>query len=237
MSSRRKFLVRGSLATTALLAAGPLKTIASVHSSLDKFQKKSRTLVLLHTNDLITTGHPALAEVMRIRKESNLLLLHAGQLSTQDSPLPFDAEIEKNSLRTLLLNDYRILQKGAVKIGVIYAVAGEPDVIQKVQEQSGYLKNVKNCNLVICLSQLGHKNNNSMDDVSLASASSDLDVIIGGHPKNFHKLPVVIRNRKKSEVIIHSAASYTSGFGRIEMVFDEHGKKNHINFTRFMKNA
>jgi 2',3'-cyclic-nucleotide 2'-phosphodiesterase (5'-nucleotidase family) len=85
--------------------------------------------------------------------------------------------------------------------------------------------------VVVCLSQLGYKNKRTPDDCKLAKGSTDLDMIIGGHKENFHQHPIVALNSNNAEVIIHSASGNSFALGKIEISFDELGKKNQVSFS------
>ena len=129
-------------------------------------------------------------------------------------------------------SDYKIIYKGNVKIGVITANAEAPGLVERVNTLSSWLKKEKDCHLVACLSQLGYKQKNNIDDLTLAENSADLDIIIGGHAKNFCKFPVTVKNKNKEEVIINHAAGNELALRKIEVEFSETGKKRQIAFTR-----
>ena len=127
--------------------------------------------------------------------------------------------------------DNKIIKKGNIKTGIISTKPGESDVISKVNSLSAYLKKEKGCSVVVCLSQLGYKNKNTPDDITLAKKSINLDIIIGGNTKNFHQQPVILLNNNNEEVIIHSATGDSAAFGKIDIDFNERGQKKHISFT------
>ena len=83
----------------------------------------------------------------------------------------------------------------------------------------------------MCLSRLGYQSKNTVDDLSLAAASSNLDIIIGGHATNFCKRPFIALNKNKEEVIINHAAGNNLALGKIEIDFDQYGKKRNIAFN------
>ena len=54
------------------------------------------------------------------------------------------------------------------------------------------LKNEKKCDLIICVSHLGHEyNSDKISDVKLAKLTNDIDLIIGGHTHTFLKEPLI----------------------------------------------
>ncbi|MBL0145736.1 MAG: hypothetical protein IPP48_08220 [Chitinophagaceae bacterium] len=124
-------------------------------------------------------------------------------------------------INTTLTNEsYRIVYKGDIKVGVIKALAGEKNTVQRINTLSAYLKKEKDCQLVVCLSQLGFKNKVVLDDIKLAQQSTNVDVIIGGHLSNFSAYPFVAQNTNKAEVIIQSATDNGFALGNIEIEFD-----------------
>ena len=70
---------------------------------------------------------------------------------------------------------------------------------------AGFLEEKWKCNLVICLSQLGFKNKGSMDDITLAGRSENIDVIPGGHSHTYMSTPYIVLNKQNREVIINHA--------------------------------
>jgi 5'-nucleotidase len=80
----------------------------------------------------------------------------------------------------------------------------------------------KGCDLVICLSHLGYDYRNEperISDVKLAAASSDIDLIIGGHTHTFLDSPVNVKNQKGNEVLIHQVGWGGIKMGRMDYVF------------------
>jgi 5'-nucleotidase len=108
---------------------------------------------------------------------------------------------------------------------VITANEGEADVINKTSKLSAYLKNEKQCNMVVCLSQLGYKNKNKVDDITLAEKSTGLDIIISGHAVNHFAHTAVVLNSNRHEVIIQPASGNAVALGNIEMGFDKDRNK------------
>ena len=227
MNTRRKFLIQGSMATAAVLALKPFTSIASVTSPFTGLSGGNGQLVILHT------AHPhsyndnkMIRHIANIKKDNaNAILLNAGYDTTQDETGQLTYDV------AAITGDYQIIRKGNIRTGVICVKPGDNDVIQKVNTLSAYLKKEKNCAIVVCISQLGYKNKNTADDITLADRSTHLDIIIGGHAKNFQKNPVIALNSNKSEVIIHSASGDPFACGFIQIDFDRQDQKKHISFT------
>ena len=93
MSTRRKFLFNGSMAATALLVTKPFETIAGIAPSFTS-PANGNKLVLLHTAFTAATGN-SIRYVREIkRKNTNTIVLHAGQETVDNSStLLYDAVI------------------------------------------------------------------------------------------------------------------------------------------------
>ncbi|MEO7263796.1 MAG: metallophosphoesterase [Ferruginibacter sp.] len=143
---------------------------------------------------------------------------------------------------------YKIVQKGDIKIGIVGAGIDMKDLapahvneqvkcinpINSIYATATMLKEQKKCNLVICISHLGYKNKNKTDDISLASQSKNIDVIIGGHSHHFMQSPQIVLNRQQQEVIINHAGYGGMVLGNINIVFDDYGKKQQVSFNNLM---
>jgi hypothetical protein len=228
MNSRRKFLIKGSLATTALIAAQPFKAIAGAAASLSGINSSNNHLVFLHTTDLKAGANEMARKFIADIKgnTSNTILLHTGK--KQSESIQFDAAVNSDNAILQTNSEYHILDKKGIKTGVIYAMPGDNEIINKTNRLAAFLKKEKDCQLVVCLSQLGYKNNGTTDDITLASESVHLDMIISGHTNNFSARPVVAQNKKKQEVIIHASAGTAHACGKIEISFDQYGTKSQV---------
>lgn len=234
MNSRRKFLIRGSLATTAVLALKPFNAIAGVASPFTWLSGSNGKLVFLHTAHLHSHYDNKMTQhIANIKKNNaNAIFLNAGQdVQDETGSLTYDACINGGNGLSAIPGDYKIITKDNIRTGIISAKPGDTDVIQKVNTLSAYLKKEKKCTVVVCLSQLGYKNKNTTDDITLADKSTHLDIIIGGHAKNFQKNPVIALNSNNGEVIIHSASGDSFACGFIQIDFDKQGRKKYISFT------
>ena len=232
MHTRRNFLIQGSMATTGMLALKPLKTIASTVSRFTGYNGYGK-LIFVHTAIPDYPGNQAMIHYISNIQRDNAIVLKAGQVSKhiEPGPVTYDSCIDEINDQITITGGYKIIKKGNIKTGIISAMPGEANVTEKVNNLSAWLKKEKGCTVVVCLSQLGYKNKNSPDDISMAKKSMHLDLIIGGNTKNFHKHPVILLNNNNEEVIIHSAAGDVAGLGKIDINFNEMGQKKHISFT------
>lgn len=231
MHTRRKFLIQGSMATTALLASRPMSAIARITSPLTGFGGQTENLVFLHTGTTKPSGNQwGIPEL--IGKHRQAVLLHAGRkMPGNDLAFSYDASSPESKDSSAISGNYKIINKGKLRIGIIHASPGEENVIQKIESLSARLKKEKNCHLVVCLSHLGYRNNHAPDDLTLANKSTHLDFIIGGHEKNFHTLPVIASNALHHEVVIHSASGNPASCGIIQIAFDSKAGKKGIGFS------
>jgi hypothetical protein len=213
MNSRRKFLAQGGLAATALIAVNPYKTVAGVNSQSLGFN--SNKILFLHTADNNNTDHILEDHANALnRTTGNVILLNAGKEAV-----------------AALANDYKIVYKGDIKIGVITADASGSDGFNKINSLALDLKKEKNCHLVVCLSQLGYKNKHNLDDINLAAQSSNIDIIIGGNAGNGTKYPVIALNKEKAEVIIDHAVDPSLDMRKIEITFNDRAQKRNIDLN------
>jgi 2',3'-cyclic-nucleotide 2'-phosphodiesterase (5'-nucleotidase family) len=235
MKSRRNFIIQGSLATTAMFALNPFKSIARTASTFSGFSGRNRKLVFLHTTGLNTgNDHKTIQYINEIKSNNaNTILLKAGHdHRDQTDSISYDASIHGSKELSAITGDYKIITKGNIKTGIICANPGENDIIQKINSLSTYLKKEKNCAFVVCLSKLGHTNKDTPDDIKLAEKSTHLDIIIGGHSENFKAHPYIALNNNNQEVIIHSALGDLDAYGKIEIDMDEMGRKKLVRFTK-----
>jgi 2',3'-cyclic-nucleotide 2'-phosphodiesterase (5'-nucleotidase family) len=220
MKSRRNFIQKGSFAVAALLATKPFTTLANTGKVNQANNFTSSTLHLLHS-----TKSDVLLRANTLKKENRALFLNPTKEKNS-----YGADVEMHAIEN---EDYKIIYKDEIRLGVITADAEGIMVAEKVNYLSAFLKNNKQCDLVVCLSNIGFKHKNALDDITLAEKSSNLDIIISGHETNFCKRPYIALNIKKEEVIINHNASNINDIGKIAIGFDKRtGKKNNVEFIR-----
>jgi hypothetical protein len=231
MNTRRNFLVRGSMATTALLIAKPFKSLANTLAPITGYSISDNKIVLVHTGDHNKSfQQDAIQQIAGLKRNTgNLLLLHAGKENEGiTTRLNYDALYKADECVSITNSNYRIIYKGDIKIGIITAVTGQKATVKNINTLSAFLKKEKNCQVVVCLSHLGFKNKTTVDDLKLASRSNNIDIIIGGRADNFTANPVIAQNSKKAEVIIHADGGNGFAFGNIEIDFDEKRNKKSV---------
>ena len=191
-------------------------------------------MLLLHTGHFTSPSAytKTVSRITTLKSEHrNVALLHAGNAMPENpEQLKYDASLQHNSSNSLKPAAYRIMYKGSIKMGVLSAGSGENNSIEEINAIASYLKKQKNCDLVVCLSQLGYKNKNGVDDYTLASESTNLDLIIGGHAEKFSNHPMIVLNKNKEEVIINHSTGSELDLGKIEICFNDKRQKSFIAF-------
>jgi 5'-nucleotidase len=135
-------------------------------------------------------------------------------------------------------NKYKIITIDNIKIGILgigikldglvnenlYKGVKYLDPIKTANHYAELLKNEKNCNIVICLSHLGHEyDNNSISDIKLAQVTNNINVIIGGHTHTFLQEAKKVKNLDNKDVLVNQAGWGALSLGRLDLFFD---KKN-----------
>jgi 5'-nucleotidase len=138
-----------------------------------------------------------------------------------------------------ITSPYKIYRKEGVKIGVfglgielrglvnpdLYKETKYYDPVEISNEMVKILKNEKKCDLIICVSHLGHEyNSDKISDVKLAKLTNDIDLIIGGHTHTFLKEPLIIKNKNNDNVIINQVGSGGVYLGKIDFNFTKSSK-------------
>ena len=139
-----------------------------------------------------------------------------------------------------LVNKYKVYKKQGIKIGVfglgielnglvnssLYLETKYYDPVEIAKEMTTKLKKEKKCDLIICISHLGHSyQNEKISDLKLGKLTSDIDLIIGGHTHTLLKKPEIIKNSKNEDVIINQVGSNGVFIGKIDFNFSKLNKK------------
>lgn len=148
-------------------------------------------------------------------------------------------DFQKTILDTLV-KPYKIFNKNGIKVGVfglgielkglvnpkMYKETKYLDPIEITQDISRELKEDLNCDLVICLSHLGYKyGGEKIDDLKLAAATENIDLIIGGHTHTFLPKPTITKNKKGEDMLVNQVGAYGVNLGRIDFFFDAEKNK------------
>jgi 5'-nucleotidase len=148
----------------------------------------------------------------------------------------------KNTVLDTHVKPYKIIYKDRIKIGIFglgieleglvgkknYKETKYLDPVEISQDITNELKNVQQCDLIICLSHLGYyyKNNpNKISDLNLAKATKNIDLIIGGHTHTFLPKPTIVKNSEDKNVLVNQVGCYGVNLGRIDFYFDQNQEK------------
>lgn len=127
--------------------------------------------------------------------------------------------------------DHKVIVKDGVRIGLfgvgieldglvnksMYKETKYLDPIEIAKDQSRILREEKNCDIVICMSHLGYQyRGDKVSDISLATATSGIDLIIGGHTHTFLDAPEIVKNASGKEVMVNQVGCYGINLGRID---------------------
>ena len=127
-----------------------------------------------------------------------------------------------------LVKPYTIIRRGGKKIGIIGLLTDIMEVVdadiarmltyqepsQVVNRLSGYLKEEKDCDMVICLSHLGYG-----EDKDLAASVRNVDLIVGGHSHTLLDDKQVVKDLDGEDVIIVQNWKWGLNVGHLSIDF------------------
>ncbi len=150
-------------------------------------------------------------------------------------------DFSRNQLKRAF-EPYKIFEKGKIKIGVFgLGIQLEGLVNANLTKGTKFIDPVgvakemveslkqKGCDLIICLSHLGHKyKGNKLSDHSIAEKVDGIDLIIGGHTHTFLDEPLVYTNKAGHDTLINQVGWAGLRMGRIDFHFKKRRKFAHI---------
>ena len=162
-------------------------------------------------------------------------VLHHANFPFICSNYDFSETILKNKTVKFLINEIDGIKIGFFGLGIKL----EGLVDKKCFENTKYLDPVKTseywaeelkikkkCDLVVCISHLGHYyNDGKISDILLAKQSKHIDVIIGGHTHTFLNKAKFIKNIENNNVIVNQAGWGALALGRIDLKFTNRNKR------------
>ena len=148
-----------------------------------------------------------------------------------------------NTIMDTHTKPYKVFKKDGIKIGVfgigieldglvapdMFKETKYLDPIEVSQDMARILKTVEGCDLIICLSHLGYNyrnNSKKTSDLSLAKATKDIDLIIGGHTHTFLPKPTVVKNIENKNMLVNQVGCYGINLGKIDYYFDTDKNKS-----------
>ncbi len=129
-----------------------------------------------------------------------------------------------------LTQPYTILERDGVRIGV-FGLSPDPAGLVLKENYAGVkflcpidaanrcVKQLKKeeCDLIICLSHLGWNIGSRYNDEQIATQTSGIDIIIGGHSHDLFKKPLTYTNNAGKEVVVQQAGKYGRNIGVIQV--------------------
>jgi 5'-nucleotidase len=141
-------------------------------------------------------------------------------------------DVKKTPLKNFVTPS-AIIEKNGIKVGVIGVCVdlqglampqNYPGMIYKdpVKTANKLAKKLKKsgCDLVVCLSHLGYKYENAIDDIELAENSKNIDLIIGGHSHTHLKEADVRTNLQGKPVTIVQAGKAGAYLGKVKIMIE-----------------
>lgn len=144
----------------------------------------------------------------------------------------------KNTVLDGHTKPYKIYKKEGLKIGVYgIGIKLEGLVTKALYKETVYfdpfeialdtertLREVEQCDLIICLSHLGYEYEsfeNRPDDLNLAAKTKYTDLIIGGHTHTFLDKPAIVVNSLGKKTLVNQVGCFGINLGRIDFYFDK----------------
>ncbi len=141
-----------------------------------------------------------------------------------------------NTIMDGFTKPYRVFVKDGVRIGVFgigielsglvnqrqFKETKYLDPIERTEDMTRILKEEEACDLIICLSHLGYDYNNKerISDLTLAKATKDIDLIIGGHTHTFLEKPTLTQNKDGNVVLVNQVGWGGINLGRVDFHID-----------------
>ncbi|MGQ1891164.1 bifunctional metallophosphatase/5'-nucleotidase [Thermophagus sp. OGC60D27] len=132
---------------------------------------------------------------------------------------------------------WKIIERGPFRVGILglginpnglvspanYEGMRWLDPVITAEKTARFLKEEKNCNLVVALSHLGYKSSEDRpeSDVKVAAQTTAIDIIIGGHTHTFMQEPDIIKNKIGQPVVINQVGWGGVMLGQINIVPDQ----------------
>lgn len=136
---------------------------------------------------------------------------------------------------------YKIFEKGGVRVGVfgigidpvgliphkLYGNVKYNNPVTTTNIMAKKLKHEMECDVVICLSHLGHSYTTSqISDTVLATLTENVDLIIGGHTHTFLDAPLIVKNKASKQVLINQVGWAGINLGCINFYVQPSTKKH-----------
>jgi 5'-nucleotidase len=125
------------------------------------------------------------------------------------------------------IKPYVTVHDNGIKIGITGVCARlkdfkNTDALQSANKTAAFLKTVERCDMVICLSYLGHENE------GLAARSENIDMIIGGGPGKLQQNAWILKNAGGDDVVLAITGSKGVMTGCTAFTFNGAGNKTGV---------
>jgi 5'-nucleotidase len=146
----------------------------------------------------------------------------------------------RNTVLKGKVKTHAIFNRGPLKIGVfglgielsglvpdkLYGETIYQEPISVAQQLADMLRYDERCDIVVCLSHLGYKyQSEKVSDELLATQTSGIDLILGGHTHTFLPSPVEYKNRAGEMVVVNQVGWGGIVLGRLEIICDKVKRK------------
>ena len=78
----------------------------------------------------------------------------------------------------------------------------------------------KKCDVIVCLSHLGWKIKNEYNDERLATETSGIDIILGGHSHDYFEEPLIYKNSEGKDVVMQQMGKNGRYLGYVTLKFE-----------------
>lgn len=140
---------------------------------------------------------------------------------------------------------FKVFEKSGIKIGIfglgikldglvdkkLYGDTVYQDPIKKAEEMVSILKKNHSCDLIVCLSHLGFSyQEKKVSDSTLATSTSGIDLILGGHTHTFLETAKEFKNKDGKKVLVNQVGWAGINLGKIDFYFQKESNKR-VNLT------
>ncbi len=153
----------------------------------------------------------------------------------------------KNTILEGETKDFQVFNKDGIRVGIfgvgieLAGLVGKKDYgeteylnpLEIAQHYADFLRKEKKCDLVICLSHLGYDykdNPGKISDKTLAAATDNIDLILGGHTHTFLPEPQSFLNKSGKNVLVNQVGWAGLLLGKINFYFDKEKKVKNISW-------
>jgi len=143
-----------------------------------------------------------------------------------------ESNLTEGDINDINIKDYTIIKKGNFTFAIFGLIGKDAaelstaagivfeDFIGSAKDTVSEIKNLYSPDLIICLSHGGTGNSVNDEDVELAKAVPDIDVIISGHTHTYLDTPII-----EGDTIIASCGEYGKSIGKMSIDINDNKAK------------